>query len=239
MSDDWDDGIDIDDPMAYQHLRTETLWTRAQSGDQDAIVEFERRARNALETPDPAGNGQPAAPPALSRFQYSAQEWAEIEGMLRKALPPRTRLRRPTAGEDYGGIDGHWAMAGRCPVAIRIRRNRPGYAPFRDITFRDTEPARIAAGTYAPLELVLWFERGLAIAGKLIDVYPLAERADPPLHARPVRRNRDGTGFLIVEDYELVRAHALLFQGDRDGFSPADLHSRQRIDTVIAAWADR
>ena len=92
--------------------------------------------------------------------------------------------------------------------------DRPYNAQDKDVTFRSTEPAMIAAGTYAPLELFAWFQKHRLIAGRIVDIYQMARRVRPPLSERHVTGNGDGTGFIVVRMGELVDANALLRTGD-------------------------
>jgi hypothetical protein len=167
-------------------------------------------------------------------YTYDARTWDEVERMCRDALPGGSVLKPATLAEDFGGIDATYSVNHRCALQIRTRHNRPAWASDSDITFRDTEPAMIAAGTYAPLLLFCWLRGGFGVAGKLIDIYRMAERVDPPLHARLVRRNFNGNhGFLTVTIAELHTAGALLRQGDRDSWATATLGGQQRLERIL------
>jgi hypothetical protein len=171
----------------------------------------------------------------VSRYGYSPATRAEIERAVRDAIPGRLRLTQASLQEDYGGVDLHYTLNGSCPLQVRCRFDRPAYAPDVDVTFRSTEPPMIEARTYAPLMLFLWFRNGHYVAGKLIDVYRMAERADPPLDARPKRPNSDGTRWLAVGVGELHDARALLRQGDRDGWATACLGGAERLNRIVSA----
>lgn len=175
----------------------------------------------------------------LSKYEYTGQIQAEIEHMVRLAIPlPRVLLTRATLGEDLGGIDVHYMINGRCPLQIRTRFNRPAYAADIDVTFRSTEPSMMAAGTYAPLALFIWVRGQYARAGKLIDTatlydyYPLE---DPDKFTR--ESNNDGTSWLAVTIPELVKARALLRQGDEREWAAARLGGNQRVLDIIKRYS--
>jgi hypothetical protein len=156
--------------------------------------------------------------------------------MLRDALPMGTRIQRATRAQDCGGIDYEYRANYRVPVQVRTRKDRPPFAPDKDITFRTTEPHMIAQATYAPLMLFVWMEKGYAIAGKLVDVYHMAMRISPPLAERPIINNGDGTGFVTVSIGELHDAQALLRQGDRRSWATAVLGGQKRLERILSTW---
>jgi hypothetical protein len=158
----------------------------------------------------------------MKGYEYSEHELKEIDHMARMAIPlPRVVLQKAPLQADFGGVDAVWMINGRCPLQIRCRFDRPAYAPERDISFRETEPAMIRRETYAPLFLVVWLRDEYAVQGKLVDVYRMAERIDPPLEQREVRPNRDGgPGYILVNISELVDTRSLLRNGDRNGWVP-------------------
>lgn len=167
----------------------------------------------------------------MSRYEYGDQTIREVERMARLALPHGTVIQRATLEEDFGGVDGQLIANYHCPIQFRCRFNRPAYAADSDITFRDTEPMMMIRRTYAPLALFLWFRGGYAEAGKLVDVYRMDERLNPPLCLREVNPNRDGgPGFHVVTVSELHETGALLMLGGRDRWAPARLGGER--DTV-------
>jgi hypothetical protein len=168
-----------------------------------------------------------------TRYDYDPQTWAEIEHMARKALPSGVRLKRAALEQDFAGVDCDYVVSDRCPLALRVRFDRPIYAADSDVTFRATEPAKMAAGTYAPLILFVWVNRGFAKAGKLVDVYRLHLRADPPLDVRATEANGDGTSWLAVGIEELFATGALLRHGDRDGWAASCVGGNDRTRRII------
>ena len=124
-------------------------------------------------------------------------------------------------------------------MLLRVRYDRPSYAADADITFRSTEPAKITAGTYAPLMLFVWLTRGYAVAGKLVDVYGLDERLADSLADRPLIPNRDGTKWFPVPIEEVVAARALLRQGDRNEWAPAVLGGTMRAKWLLDNWRSK
>lgn len=170
----------------------------------------------------------------MSRYEYTLQVQREIEHMIKQAIPGRVRITKADLQADFGGIDVVYQINGKCPLQIRVRFDRPHYAADTDVTFRVTEPAMIAADTYAPLMLFVWLRQGWAVAGKLVDVYCMADRIRPPLTARPVIPNGDGgPGFHAVEIAELVKASALLRQGDRDSWAAAVIRGNERTTRLV------
>lgn len=165
----------------------------------------------------------------MTSYAYDERTKDEIEHMVRLALPGRVILRAPTLAQDFGGIDAHYQVTSACALQIRVRNDRPAYAPDEDVTFRTSEPAMIVAGTYAPLMLFLWFWHGRARAGKLIDIYTLAEGIDLLRAARERRQaNTDGTAWFPVRVSELYELGALLRQGDEREWAPVRLGGTQR-----------
>ena len=122
---------------------------------------------------------------------------------MNRAIPFNDHITRAAIAEDVRGIDYHYVVNDSCPVAVRVRYDRPVGSADVDITFRSTEPAMMRANTYAPLALFLWLVKGEFVKGRLVDVYRLFERADPPLTKRPLCGNGDGTRFLAVTIDEL------------------------------------
>lgn len=150
-------------------------------------------------------------------YHYDQHVYAELELVIQAAIPQTTRLRLASKEQDVGGIDATYEIdATQCPLQIRVRFNRPHDAADVDVTLRETEPRMIERKTYAPLFLVVWFEQGYPVAGRLVDVYRMANHAIPRLHERPLTPNKDRRhGFLGVPIWELVRYGSLLRIGDR------------------------
>jgi hypothetical protein len=174
-------------------------------------------------------------------YQYDPLTKMEVERMARLALPDNTKIKPATLLQDFGGIDGHlYRVAGHCPLQVRVRKDRPYGSADKDITFRTTEQKMIREHTYAPLALFVWLQKGYAVAGKLIDVYRMADHIDPPLNDRAPIPNFDGvTAFVCVEIYELVKAGALLRQGDRDSWATARADGLKDLERILARtdWA--
>lgn len=189
------------------------------------------------------GGGATAAPrdPGLSfapasqspsRYEYSAREWAEIERAARLAFPRGTVLQRAPLEDDFGGIDAVYRVNHSCELQIRVRHDRPAYAADEDVAFRTTEPAMIAAGTYAPLAFFLWMVNGYVEAGKLIDVYRMAEGIDPPLGSREPKAGPDGQ-FYVVRIEELYACGALLMVGGREKWAAARLGGERDLMRML------
>lgn len=169
----------------------------------------------------------------MTEFDYGDAEWQEIRRTIRAALPAVQHLTKADLESDFKGIDGSVICNYRCPLALRLRRDRPWYASDADITFRSTERSKIAGGTYAPLALFMWMNGGRIVAGKLVDVYRMQEHLDPPLKERSVQSNGDGTGFVAVEIWELVKTGALLRQGGASGWAAACTGGDMRTSHIL------
>ena len=165
-----------------------------------------------------------------SRYEYSASVQAEIEHMVRRAIPAPVRLRKATLAEDFGGTDIHYMLNATCALQVRCRFNRPIWAADKDVTLRTTEPPMIAARTYAPLILFLWFREGYAKAGKLVDTYQMAGKLDLE---RPSTPNGDGSSFIVITIGELVESSSLLRQGDDHDWAAACLGGNQRTLRIL------
>jgi hypothetical protein len=175
---------------------------------------------------------------AADKYDYDDHTWAEVEHMLRKALPSNSRLVRSDLADDFAGVDATYIVDGKTPVALRVRYDRPAYASDSDITFRTTEPPKIAAGTYAPLVLFVWTKGGFAVAGKLVDVYRLFHSVTEPLEERTSYPNHgDNTRWFPVPIEELVATKSLLRQGDRDDWAAAVLGGNERTKWLIRNWS--
>jgi hypothetical protein len=172
----------------------------------------------------------------VNHYDYSPDVVEQLNRALRDALPSGTPIKaQPEA--DFGGVDYIFTTRARIPIAVRCRFDRPFNAQDRDVTFRSTEPAMIAAGTYAPLELFAWFQHHRLIAGRVVDIYRMAARIRPPLQKRPITGNHDGTGFITVSMGELVDADALLRTGDlKGGWGTACTGGMRRIEHILATW---
>jgi hypothetical protein len=179
------------------------------------------------------------------RYGYDERVEAEVERMARDAIPlPRVLLRKASLEEDFGGleedfggVDVHYTVNARCPLQVRVRFDRPANAADIDVTLRETEPRMIEAGTYAPLWLTVWLVKGFAVAGRLVDVYRLAERADPPLLEREAVANRDGGhGFIPIPMAELHSYGALLRVGDREHWVAHPLGGNDRTRRIVEQW---
>jgi hypothetical protein len=169
----------------------------------------------------------------MTKYGYDEPTRREIEHMIRLAIPAPIRLKQADLPDDFGGVDLHYTVNGTCGIQTRSRFNRPIWAADSDVTLRTTEPRMIAKGTYAPLAIFIWFRDGYAKAGKLVDVYRMAERAEPPLHERESIPNGDGTRFIVVTIPELVAAGALLRQGDHHEWAAACLGGNERTRRII------
>ena len=168
---------------------------------------------------------------AIGRYDYPESTWREIEIMLPMAVPVRSRLERSDKPEDYAGVDAVYYVDASYPVAVRVRPNRPPYAPNIDVTYRITEPAKIAAGTYAPLLLFVWINDGIATHGKLVDVYGWYNRTRDI--QRAVQSNGDGTAWFPVKIEELYATRGLLRQGDRREWAPAWYGANEQTQRII------
>jgi hypothetical protein len=91
----------------------------------------------------------------------------------------------------------------------------------------------IAAHTYAPLMLFLWLRYDRVIAGRLVDVYQMAERIAPSFGERERTPNGDGTSFVVVTIAELHSTNALLRMGDEDHWVAACLGGNERTLRII------
>jgi len=172
----------------------------------------------------------------VNHYDYSPDVVEQLSRELRGALPSGTAIKAPLEA-DFGGIDYTFTASYRVPVAVRCRFDRPWNAQDKDVTFRSTEPAMIAAGTYAPLEFFAWFQNHRLIAGRVVDVYRMAGRVRPPLSERNITGNGDGTGFIVVRMGELVDADALLRAGDpRGGWATLCTGGMRRIEHILATW---
>jgi hypothetical protein len=175
---------------------------------------------------------------------YRYPEWVEqeIRRCCRMGLfPPRTALRPATFHEDVTGTDDHVWIVGvnRVPLQIRVRYDRPAMAPDIDITFRHTEPAMIAAGTYAPLALFIWTITNTRqiVAAKLIDVYRMASKIQPSLTERALTLNLDeSSAFLAVGIGELYAPAALLRTFDGMNWNTPTLGGEARLNRILESY---
>jgi hypothetical protein len=172
-------------------------------------------------------------------YLYPEPIKAEIRRCLRGLIPPDLPLKEASLAEDLTGTDVHWVVNQTMPLAVRARFNRPAYASDSDVTFRATEPAMIAAGTYAPLAVFMWFIEGKVVAAKAIDVYRMHEKLVPPLQDRFMYSNGDGTAFCAITIAELHTARALLRQYDGQVWATAILGGEQQLNRILAHHARR
>jgi hypothetical protein len=172
----------------------------------------------------------------MSTYQYDPDIEAEFMRALRTFFPSGTRIDKVPREADYGGVDVLYQVNYRCPVALRWRPDRPANAANVDITLRSTEPAKIAAHTYAPILIVLWTRNRLTVATRGIDVYRMADRVSPPLATRECQPNGDGTSFLTVGIMELLACEAILRWGDRNAWVTVPLDGLARIEQILADW---
>lgn len=172
----------------------------------------------------------------MTKYDYDTDVRHEIERAVRAAIPlPRVNLTRASLADDFGGIDAVYTVNQSCKLQLRCRFNRPAYAADSDVTFRTTEWRMIAADTYAPLMLFLWLRAGHVVAGRLVDVYRMADRITPTLKERPPTSNGDGTSFVVVTIAELQAAGALLRMGDDDHWIAGCLGGNVRTLRIIEA----
>src|SRR4030095_12080388 len=169
----------------------------------------------------------------MSTYQYNPLEDAEIRRCLRGVIPPHMSIKQASLTEDFGGIDAHWVVNQRVPLQVRVRRNRPPYAADIDVTFRTTEPAMMAAETYAPLAVFMWFVDGHVAAAKVVDVYRMFKHLDPPLATRFAQENGDGTGFHVVTIVELVAVRAMLRQYDGQVWNTPILGGEMQLNRIL------
>lgn len=158
---------------------------------------------------------------------------------MRRFFARGSRIERTNLKSDFAGVDYVYMVNHHCPVAVRHRPDRPAFAARIDITLRDTEPAKIAAGTYAPIAIFVWTRQGLGVAGRGIDVYRMHEQVTPPLKERIITPNGDGSGFLTVGMDELDRIDAILRIGDRDTWVSVPLDADRRIKHIVDNWIPR
>lgn len=170
----------------------------------------------------------------MTKYEYEDFVYAELARVLKGLFPPRTPLQRASRERDLAGIDAEYLVNDCCPLALRVRFNRPAWAADADITFRTTEPRMIADQTYADLAVFAWFTGHQCVAAKLIDVYRMAERLEPPLTERPPFQNRDGTRFVFVEIAELHQTHSLLRLYDGHVWATAMLGGEVRLNQILA-----
>lgn len=222
--------LGTDDPAVLAPLfgvSTEAMGIRIKDCRRHLLTVIE--GGGATAAPRDPGLSLAPEPQSPSRYEYSAHVWGEIERTARLAFPSGTVLQRASHAEDLGGVDAVYRVNHRCELQIRVRHNRPAYAADEDVAFRTTEPAMIADGTYAPLAFFLWMVDGYVQAGKLIDVYRMAEKIDPPLPAREPKAGPDGGQFYLVTIDELHKCRALLMQGGRDKWAAARLGGERDV----------
>jgi hypothetical protein len=171
----------------------------------------------------------------MSKYGYDHAVLAELDRVIRAAIPQLDFIRQGTLQEDYGGIDVYYTINADCPLQLRVRYNRPANAADEDITLRETEPPMIQRRSYAPLLLVVWLEQGNATFGKLIDVYRMSAFAMPRLWDRPIARTPNGN-FLAVPIHELVHRRSLLRLGDQFAWAQACHDGNKRTQEIMRDW---
>lgn len=179
----------------------------------------------------------------IDQYHYPKSVEAQIREQVALAMP--TFKLTPTDQQtDFHGVDYFYELNNCTPLAVRCRFNRPLYAPEADITFRHAELPRIALGSYAALDLVLWFRRGQVVAGKAFDIPTLNKYARPPLVEReitwnPPRKPGDVTGFITVTIDETRKCRALLMEGDGRHYHKSWDGAYARIQRIIAELSKR
>lgn len=176
------------------------------------------------------------------KFDYSPTIKREIERVLRHGVfAVGTPLRPVSQQDDFGGIDALYVVEQYCPLQLRCRFNRPYGACDADVTFRETEPAMMLNGTYAPLAVFFWFNQDdRIIAGRIVDVERmiagLAAKGEPLNAADRRQSNFDGgPGFYCVGIGELHDARALLKTFDGDHWATETAGGQMRIRQILAA----
>jgi hypothetical protein len=171
-------------------------------------------------------------------FTYDDLVMQDLEWCVKMLLGPTTHLRRATQEQDFGGTDG-LLVANHCvPIQLRARFDRPPASEDCDITFRNTEPAMIAAGTYAPLSVYAWFRAKRLMAARCVDVYRLAACIDPPFSGRAWQPNRDRVHtFCTVSFAELWDARALLKIFDGHWWATGNGDGQQRLMQIIELYS--
>ena len=174
-------------------------------------------------------------------YRYSRSREAVIREQVSLALQSMFHLAATDTATDWQGQDYLYMVNRTCPLQLRCRDNRPVAAPDIDVTFRHTEPAMMAAGTYAPLALFLWFQSGVCVAGRLIDPYKL-----PSLAAYPITWNKPEwpgdtrrRGFVSVPMAELQACRALLRRGDGRNYQNEFLGALEATRRILDRWSQR
>jgi hypothetical protein len=171
----------------------------------------------------------------VTKYQYDERIQNEIKRCLRGLFDPGIQLRPATKQQDFGGVDVRWIVDRDVELQLRVRFNRPAYASDSDITFRTTEPAMIAAHTYAKLAVFMWVRDDQVKAAKLVDIYRMAERLQPTLKERLeyAEENDDGTAFIAVEISELHHVGALLRIYDGNVWATSVLGGELRLNRIL------
>lgn len=176
----------------------------------------------------------------MPEHHYSDVILRELSRCIRGLFTTGISLTLATRDEDVRGVDLHYKVDHALDLQVRCRFDRPAYASDSDVTFRDTEPAMIAAQTYAPVALFAWFSHERIVAAKLIDIYRMAAKITPPLRERIAYPNRDGGhGFHVVEIGELHNARALLKMFDGSNWNTPILGGEARLNQILAASRKR
>ena len=169
-------------------------------------------------------------------YRYPRSLDAMIREQVSLALESMFHLAPTDVPTDKQGQDYLYTVNRCCPLAVRCRFDRPVDAPDVDVTFRNTEPTMILRGTYAPLALFLWFQSGVCVAGRLVDVYAM-----PSLLDREITWNvpPDHTGFVAVTIDELKAERALLRSGDGRHYVNEYLGALQSLRRILDHWSKR
>jgi len=173
----------------------------------------------------------------MANYEYDPWVIEELNRVLRGMFStPGISLKRTSLREDLAGADLRYVVNNNCPLAIRLRFDRPAGAADTDITFRTTEPSMIIRGTYAPLGITCWFVKHHIVAAKLVDIYRMADRIRPSLEDRECTVNFDETtAFVCVGIDELHKAGALLRIYDGNVWATAVLGGEKRMNDILKA----
>jgi hypothetical protein len=169
-------------------------------------------------------------------YDYLMHVDAQVDRMVRAFFAKGTRIERTGRPVDLAGADYIFCVNQHCPIAVRCRFDRPHMASQTDITWRTTEPAKIKAGTYAPIAFFFWFQQYTLVAGRGIDVYRMQSHIDWTLYT--AINNGDGTAFLPVTIPELRAWRALLRSCDREHWitEAEAMDADRRILSILKDW---
>lgn len=171
----------------------------------------------------------------MSRYTYTPEVRRQIEAMLKQALSiVAVRIKLADLTEDYGGVDVHYLL-NDVPCQVRARFDRPPNAHTVDITFRNTEPAMIVDGTYAPLMLYAWFWRGDAKHGHLID--PYAVQNHRRINSYDLNDCGERGRFYAVPMGDVLEGKAWLRTGGPEGWTTMCTGGLQRVQRMLMGAA--